>query len=176
MDRIADIIAHEKAAEKDDATVSAHRWAASKLMWEEVRAGRTKSEIGVAIRKSRQHVAFMVKCWEIVGRNYGSADYSTYPNFGTVYQSTEVRGQSARNRGSGKRKQPQDSDEQEDRPENAATWVATADASLDMLGANPSAWAFLGTEDMDTLRGLAEKSKTILAAVESRFASAKDAA
>jgi hypothetical protein len=173
MDRIADIIAHEKAAEKDDTTVSAHRWAASRLMWEEVRAGRTKAELGTEIGKSRQHVIFMVKCWEIIGRHYSGDDYSAYPNFNSVYRSPEVRGESARKRGVGKHKPGPESD---DRPENAAKWISTADASLDQLAMNPAAWDFLGDEDMATLRAISGKARTVLAAVESRFASAKDAA
>jgi hypothetical protein len=174
MDRIADIIRHEKAAERDDSAISAHRWAASKLMWEEHRAGSTHSSIAEAIGKSRQHVMYTIKCWEIIGRHYGSDNYTTFPAFGPVYNSPEVRGAAGKNRGPGRKFSPENADDR--RPENAGQWVTTADASLDMLASNPASWDFLGDSDMTTLRAIAEKTKTIVAAVEARFASANPAA
>lgn len=174
MDRIADIIAHEKAAERDDAQISAHRWAASKLMWEESRAGNSKTNIAEAIGKSRQHVIYTIKCWELIGRHYGSSDFSALPTFGAVYNSPEVRGVAGKSRGPGRRLSPEDAEQR--KPENAALWVNTADASLDQLATNPHAWDFLGDKDMATLRAISEKSKTIVAAIEARFASAESAA
>jgi hypothetical protein len=168
MDRIEQIKELEAAADKDTAGVSAVRWASAKLMWEEVRAGGTKQGIADAIGKSRQHVTFVVKCWEMVGRNYGS-DFAAFPNFGTVYISPEVRGESARNRGSGKSK---DRDKPEDKPETASAWIATADGALDQILANPAAWQFLGVEDLDTMRALSGKATIVLEAIENRLASA----
>lgn len=173
MDRIADIIAHEKAAEKDDATVSGHRWAASRLMWEEARAGNTKTDIAESIGKSRQHVIYMIKCWELIGRHYASEDYATFPSFNTVYSSPEVRGGQGKVRGPSKR---HESSDEQSRPDNPAQWVATADAALDQLAVNPEAWDSLGDRDMTTLRAISDKARNIVAAIETRFASAKPAA
>lgn len=173
-DRIAGIIEHEKAAERDDTAISAHRWAASRLMWEESRAGNTKANIAEAIGKSRQHVIYTIKCWELIGRHYASDDYASFPAFGPIYNSPEVRGAAGKSRGPGRRFDPAKEDDR--KPENAGQWVATADASLDMLASNPAAWDFLGDNDMATLRAIVEKTKTIVAAVESRFASQEPAA
>jgi hypothetical protein len=114
MDRIARIIELESAAAKPEQVASATRWRIAKLYWEEHNSGTTQAEIAERVGKSRPHVSYMVKCWEVCGRLF-SGRLSAFPDFQTIYRSPEVRGQSAEppsgrgNGGTGRRqRQPDD--------------------------------------------------------------------
>jgi hypothetical protein len=89
--RIARIIELESQASKPESAASAVRWETARLYWEEYRAGTPQKDIAEKVGKSRPHVCYMVKCWEICGRKITG----DLPDFQTIYRSPEVRGQSA---------------------------------------------------------------------------------
>ena len=111
MDRIARIIELERAAAKPEQLASATRWETAKLYWEEAHSGTTQTDIAAAVGKSRPHVSYMIKCWEITGKLL-TGSLASFPDFQTVYRSSEVRGQSAENGtyGDGERRQRQPDD------------------------------------------------------------------
>jgi hypothetical protein len=113
MDRIARIIELESAAAKPEQVASATRWRIAKLYWEEHNSGTTQAEIAERVGKSRPHVSYMVKCWEVCGRLF-SGRLSAFPDFQSIYRSAEVRGQSAeptgRGNGGNERRQRQPDD------------------------------------------------------------------
>lgn len=94
MDRIARIIELESAAAKPEQIASATRWEMSRLYWEEAQAGTSKTDIADKVGKSRPHVSYMVKCWEICGRKL-MGSLADFPDFQSIYHSEQVRGPSA---------------------------------------------------------------------------------
>jgi len=94
MDRIARIIELEGEAAKSEKIASAVRWETAKLYWEEAQSGTAKTDIAEKVGKSRPHVSYMVKCWEICGRKL-MGSLADFPDFQSIYHSEQVRGPSA---------------------------------------------------------------------------------
>jgi hypothetical protein len=91
LDRVSEIIEHESIAEGEEHVTSYHRWAAAELIWQEVTEGKSRRELGREIGKSHTHVRYMFNCWDTVGQKLGLS-YDQLPNFNTVYNSPEIRG------------------------------------------------------------------------------------
>jgi hypothetical protein len=114
MDRIARIIELEGTAAKPERIASEVRWRIARLYWEEHASGTSQTEIAERVGKSRPHVSYMVKCWEVCGRLF-KGPLAKFPDFQTIYRSAEVRGASAENGthergGDGSRRQRQPDD------------------------------------------------------------------
>jgi hypothetical protein len=92
--RIARIIELEGNATKPERIASEVRWETARLYWEEYQSGTSQAAIAEKVGKSRPHVTYMVKCWDITGRHMAD-DLASFPDFQTIYRSPEVRGQSA---------------------------------------------------------------------------------
>lgn len=172
-DRIAEIVALEGYADVNRETRSAQRWAAARLIWEELQS-KSYTVLSVEIKAaggkgSIGHLTCMKRCWELVVVQPGiePTDYDDLPFFGTVYQSDEVRrpadrkrrkttdGHEARGHRAGHRKDPC-------LHESAHAWIVNADEALDALAEHRVSWPFLTPEDLERLRGLPAKVDTIL--------------
>lgn len=97
MDRVERIIELERQAEKPVVINSRVRWELARLYWEEIEAGKSKAELAREIGKSTMHVLFMYRCWDITVAQTKMEynDYGGLPPFNSIYNSPEVRGQSA---------------------------------------------------------------------------------
>lgn len=113
VDRIARIIELEGTAAKPEKVASEVRWETARLYWEEARSGTSQTDIAAAVGKSRPHVSYMIKCWEVCGRLF-TGKLAGFPDFQSIYRSAEVRGQSAEptseRGGDGSRRQRQPDD------------------------------------------------------------------
>jgi hypothetical protein len=136
MDRIRRIIELENLSSSRNLATSGEKWEASRLIWEEVTAGKTKTELGREINKTAMHVLFMYRCWDIVvvqsGLSYG--DYGSLPSFYAIYNSPEVRGNppdsSSQGRSRGNR-EPEDVHSRVSRLGYLASAIAADISSLD---------------------------------------------
>jgi len=159
MDRIRRIIRHEAAADRDDTAISRHRWQAAQLIWEELQTGTTMTALGEAIGRSRQHVLYASRCWELAGQSYDEGDL---PPFNTIYHSVEVRGsqhppvigdQPAR-------EQPITQDQVG--PHTAHAWVEQASEAVRSLTEHQATWPFLDANDIATLANLPNRIQAIV--------------
>lgn len=177
--RIAEIVALEGYANVDREARSAQRWAAARLIYEELKTkpyGTLSSEIKAAGGKgSIGHLICMNRCWDLIVIQGGiePTDYSDLPLFSTVYNSEEVRRPAGRKR----RKKPVGHENRGHRAgqgkepclhESASTWIRRADDALDTLADHRVAWAFLIPEDIARLRGLIPKAEELIDLLESK--------
>jgi hypothetical protein len=131
-------------------------------MWEEVEAGRAKKELAREISKHPNHVRWMVRCWELVGKDIPGYPNGALPPFNDVYKSTEVRGDSGqdpdredgRTRAARAARPARDfsqgtpsGDQKEDK-----SWAAVIIEATDMLERVPGFWDMLSTEELNGLR------------------------
>jgi hypothetical protein len=153
MDRIAEIKRHLSIAEGDERTVSAHRWEAARLIWEEIEEGKSRRELAREIGKSHTHVRYMYNCWDLVGRKLvvsGGSD--ALPNFQAVYMSDEIRFPEDDEHKAQERHQRQREREQEDH--TAHGLVMRAANAVDSLARNSAYWPLLTDDDWDVLRAI----------------------
>ena len=168
MSRVAEIIEHEKAADGDEAAIEEHRWAAARLIWEELEGGTTKTELAERIGKSRTHVLFASRCWDLV-RDSG---YVTMPRYSDLYHSDDVRAdrnppvieQPAKAGGQGSRRTGDAvAGDEPPSPRDAATaWVSQACEGIELLETYRVAWAFLLPADIERLAGLPNRIEALL--------------
>src|SRR3954447_22406816 len=103
-DLIDQIKHYIKLADEAEGTASENNWAASRYVWEAVRAGVVQKDIAEETGKSQAHITRLKKCWEIRVVNQGLRRpvYRDLGNFYQFYNAPEVRGESAnREPGSG---------------------------------------------------------------------------
>lgn len=172
MDRVTDIIEHEKAADATASTESAHRWRAAHLIFQEIEDGQTKTALGELIGKSKTHVLYMYRCWERVGRKFPDTPLGELPVFSKIYSSTEVRGEpeKVRERQSGKR----DTTAQDSQPDkfSAAAWVLAIDEAVTLLGRHRVTWDSLEPSDIAVLKRIPDRVVSILKRITERKTSA----
>jgi hypothetical protein len=92
----------------------------------------------------------MQKCWKLVGQVQYEAfkdDFAQYPNFTTIYQSDEIRGEGDQDKGGDRKRSGHD---QEDFSAHGLT-VAASNA-VGSLADNPAFWPLLTDEDIEMLR------------------------
>jgi hypothetical protein len=167
MDRIEEIIQLEKMADRDDGTLSQQRWRAAKLIWEEIQEGATKASLAERIGKSRQHVLYMWRSWDLVGRNL---DYGDLPPFNGIYSSSEVRGEpqpvaaeeaTAPRRRRAAVAEPTESEEPIDPRRTVSLWIDQIEDALNQLTTYRIAWEFATSEDLSKLGGIGERVRTL---------------
>jgi len=162
-DRIEQIKRHLAKADGDESAISVHRWAASKLIWEEVQSGTSRRALADAIGKSHTHVRYMYNCWDLVGRKLDvSGTSDSLPNFQAIYASDEIRGtedgDSDSQPGSGKRKRKPD--EQMDYTTHGL--VVQAANAIDALARNRAHWPLLSEDDLALLRAIPPQVRALL--------------
>jgi hypothetical protein len=164
MDRIAEIKRCLLVADGDEKIVSKHRWKAAKLIWEEVKDGKSRRELGEEIGKSHTHVRFMYNCWDMVGRKLlVSAGLDSLPNFQAIYTSDEVRGTSdsdEHKEGSGSRKREPGKDPRSEY--TAHGLVVQADNAIDALLRSPAYHQLISDEDIVILRKLPAEIRSLI--------------
>jgi hypothetical protein len=102
----------------------------------------------------------MKKCWEIVGQVQYEAfkdDYAAYPNFTTIYQSDEVRGDGDGDKGGDRRQKGHAPDDSS--PHGLAQ--AAADA-IEALATDRSLWRHLTDDDIELLRDTKDKLRVLI--------------
>jgi hypothetical protein len=176
-ERVAEIVALEGYANVDREARSAQRWAAARLIYEELQEksfGALSIEIKAAGGKgSIGHLTCMRRCWDLVVIQGGiePADYSELPFFGTVYNSDEVRRPADRKR----RKATTGHTDRGHRHgqgkgpclhESASAWITAADEALNTLAEHRVAWAFLKGSDLNRLKGLIPKVEGLVDLIE----------
>jgi hypothetical protein len=151
MNRIEEIKRQLAAAEQNEKKASHSYWRAAELVWEEVTAGTSRRSLATEIGKSHTHVRYMFNCWDMVGRKIEG----DLPNFNTVYNSAEVRGdhdpdggEDGEREGSHRRKGHEPDDY------SAHGLVMQASNSIDALARNRAFWALLTDDDIALLREL----------------------
>jgi hypothetical protein len=176
-DKIAEIVALEGYADVDREARSAQRWAAARLIYEELQTksfGALSAEIKEAGGKgSIGHLTCMKRCWVLIVVQGGiePTDYADLPFFGTVYNSEEVRrpadrkrrrsttGHEDRGHRAGHKKDPC-------LHESASAWVLNAETALATLAEHRVSWQFLTAEDLTRLHGLIPKIENLIDLLE----------
>lgn len=94
MDRIAEIIRLENAAEKRVKPLSADRWRAAELIYAEIRDGKSLRKLGDEIGQTHTHVRYMYRCWDFFVARPGTRfdSYEALSDFAEAYRSPQVRG------------------------------------------------------------------------------------
>jgi hypothetical protein len=165
-DRIEEIKRCLLVAEGDEHVASVHRWKAARLIYDEVRSGTSRRELGSRIGKSHTHVRYMYNCWDIVGRKLqvsGSPD--TLPNFQAIYMSDEVRGDSGEEPDGGKtgsRRERRRRREDSALDTSAHGLVKSAAVAVNAIAQNPAYWPLLTDEDIEILRAIPPAVRAIL--------------
>src|SRR5215469_4850263 len=111
---VREIVRLEGKAAEVDKDSSANRWRAAQLIFGQLQH-RTFRELSQAIKEhggkgSIGHLERMNKCWKLVGAIQWETfkdDYAAYPNFTTIYQSDEVRGDGDQSAGTGRQREPE---------------------------------------------------------------------
>lgn len=165
MDTVEAIIEHLKLADGDESEVSYHRWEASRLIWEEIKAGKSRRGLAGDIGKSHTHVRYMFNCWELVGRKLEVSDPHELPNFQEIYMSSEVRGEPDNNPGDDKRdrRNRREPDPEDDVSAHGLTLRAAN--ALDTLNRNEAFWPLLTDDDVAVLREAGASLGSILAGI-----------
>ena len=151
---VAEIVRLEGQAAQTEKASSADRWRAAQLIHgqlehktfrklsEDIKTAGGKGSIG--------HLERMKKCWEIVGSVQWEAfkdDFAQYPNFTTIYQSDEIRGEGEGDKGGDRKRKGSD---QEDF--SAHCLAQAASDAVASLAENPAFWPLLTDEDLEMLR------------------------
>ena len=111
---VAEIVRLEGQAVQTEKASSADRWHAAHLIARQLETV-TYRTLSQAIKEhggkgSIGHLERMNKCWKLVGTIQWETfkdDYAAYPNFTTIYQSDEVRGDGDQSAGSGRQREPE---------------------------------------------------------------------
>jgi hypothetical protein len=164
-DEVAEIVRLEGQAAQTEKASSADRWRAAMLINGQLER-MTYRQLSAAIKEhggkgSIGHLERMSKCWELVGQVQYEAfkdDFAAYPNFSTIYQSDEVRGEGGQGksgeRGHGGGREPED---------NSASGLARSIASCtDTLIQNPAFWPLLTDDDIGLLRETKDKLRVLI--------------
>ena len=130
MDRIARIIELEGQAARPEKIASAVRWETAQLYWEEFHAGTPQKDIADRVGRSRPHVCYMVKCWEIyvVRPGFEFDSYEALGDFSAAYRSEQVRGADSQGNGQ-EQPQPEGAGRRRQRPRHKETQPASDDYS-----------------------------------------------
>ena len=153
MNRIEEIKSYLKAAEREERKSSHSYWRAAELIWEEVTAGTSRRALATEIGKSHTHVRYMYNCWDMVGRKIEG----DLPNFNTVYNSAEIRGEhdpdgdggDGGDREGGHRRRGQEPEDY-----SAHGLVMQASNAIDALARNRAFHQLLTPDDIAVLREL----------------------
>jgi hypothetical protein len=177
MDQIARIKELLGTADRADKKTSAERWEAARLIYEQLQAGQRQADLAREIGCHHNKVRWMARCWELVGSRYAAG--SPLPDFGPIYLSKDVRGESGKDPGQpdGRttrwQQQPGESElsgrrepRESDRPDNTAhgrvVAIRTAARSLADnrgmdIGLRASDWDELGEARSDIGRVLSRR-------------------
>lgn len=143
-DRIQKIIQLEEKAASQGEAVSSIRWETAELYWIEYEKDNTpQSEIAKRVGKSKVHVHYMIKCWDIVK----DLPKESFPDFQEAYHSPEVRGEAGQDKG-GDRKHKGNAPEDF----SAHGLAQSAAEAVDSLARNPAMWPQLTDDDIALLR------------------------
>jgi len=162
VDRIAEIKHHLAEADGDEATVSVHRWAAARLIYEEVQSGTSRRALAEQVGKSHTHIRYMYNCWDIVGRKLQvSGSEKSLPNFQAIYASDEIRGMEdgEEQKGSGDRRRKRPDDENSYTTHGLVVQAATA---IDALARNKTHHSLLTEDDLKLLRAIPPTVRALL--------------
>jgi hypothetical protein len=156
MNRVQSIIEHEKAAREPNANAGAHMWAAAREIWEEIQDGKQQKELATEIGKSRTHICWMNKCWEMCGR------MPALPDFYDAYYSVEVRGASAGTDYEGRGR--------DRRPDDIHTWASEVARYASRIADEPAGWPLLDAAERGALRHAVRSIERVLSARKGRSA------
>ncbi len=171
MNRIDEIISHEKLAEEATAEAEDHRWEAARLMYEEIHeGGSSQRKLAAMIGKSQPHVFRYCRAWE----RYVNVSPADRPSFAKACEQANPpgpakgqRNQGWEPRGGGRHKADEDEAGDDEEPaqrerEGASAWVRTAAEALDMLLVHRAAAKLLTAEDRARLLEMPGKVARIL--------------
>lgn len=157
MNRVEQIKTYLTIAEREEKKSSLNYWEASRLIWEEVTAGTSRRSLATSIGKSHTHVRYMFNAWDMVGRKDG-LPIEQLPNFNTVYNSAEIRGDYDPDGGDGGDDEERQGSHrrrgQEPEDYSAHGLVMQAANSLDALHRNKAYIPLLTDEDKTLIREL----------------------
>lgn len=161
---VAEIVRLEGQAAKTEKASSADRWRAAQLINGQLEH-KTFRQLSQDIKEaggkgSIGHLERMKKCWELVGSVQWEAfkdDFAQYPNFTTIYQSDEIRGENPEGKG-GDRK-PKGNDH-EDFSAHGLTLAASN--AVGSLVDNPAFWPLLTDDDTAMLRDTKDKLRILI--------------
>ena len=161
---VAEIVRLEGEAAKTEKASSGDRWHAAQLIHGQLQT-KTFRQLSQDIKDaggkgSIGHLERMKKCWEVVGSVQWEAlkdDFASYPNFTTIYQSDEIRGENPEDKGGDRKHRGQD---QEDFSAHGLAQSA-ADA-VDSLVRNPAMWPQLADDDISLLRDTKDKLRVLI--------------
>lgn len=163
-DLIDQIKHHIKLADESEATASENNWAASRFVWEAVKAGIVQKDIAEETGKSQAHITRLKKCWEVRVINQGVRRpvYRDLGNFYQFYNSVEVRGESARN-GSGSGSGPDGERREGERGDYSTSGlVFQATKAIDALYRNPAHIETISDDDIAALEEIRSRIARIL--------------
>jgi len=161
---VAEIVKLEGQAAQTEKASSADRWHAAYLIARqldqktfrqlsaEIKAAGGKGSIG--------HLERMQKCWKLVGAMQYEAikeDYGSYPNFTSIYQSDEVRGENDESKGGDRGHGSRDKDEI-----TAHSLVDTAADAIGTLRQNRTFWKDLSGGDIQRLNATRDGIRALL--------------
>jgi hypothetical protein len=158
---VAEIVRLEGQATQTEKASSADRWHAAQLISEQLEH-KTFRQLSQDIKQhggkgSIGHLQRMQKCWKLVGAIQYEAfkdDFAAYPNFTTIYQSDEVRGEGDQSQGSGR---------QRNVPEVTASSLVTAAAdAISELAHNREYRRQLTEGDMSSLRETRDTIRSLI--------------
>jgi hypothetical protein len=151
MNRVSEIIRLEKLAAGNDTKASEIWWEAAYLIWQEIQAGKQQKVLAEEIGKSRTHVCWMNKCWEL------ASIMVARPPFMEMYHSAEVRGESAMIDQTGAGRKPREVDDH-----SGHGLVSKAAEALGELSANPAYWPLMTEDDWTVIRELIPVIRSLL--------------
>jgi hypothetical protein len=87
VDRVAEIIEHEKLADDLQASADEHHWEAARLIAAELGDGKTQTRLAAEIGKGQGHVSKCAKIW----RTYGDYSPENRPAWHDAYRSVSCK-------------------------------------------------------------------------------------
>ncbi len=161
---VLEIVRLEGQAAKADKNVSSDRWRAAQLIHGQLQH-KTFRQLSQDIKEaggkgSIGHLERMKKCWDVVGQVQYEAfkdDFAQYPNFTTIYQSDEVRGEREGDKGGDRRHSGNAPDD------SSAHGLAQAAAdAIEALATDRSLWRQLTADDIELLRDAKDKLRVLI--------------
>jgi hypothetical protein len=161
---VAEIVRLEGQAAKTEKASSADRWHAAKLIFDQL-VHKSFRQLSQDIKEhggkgSIGHLERMNKCWKLVGQVQYEAfkdDYAAYPNFTTISQSDEVRGESDGDKGGDRRHSGNAPDDT-----SAHGLAQSAADAIEALVTDRSLWRQLTTDDIELLRDAKDKLRVLI--------------
>jgi hypothetical protein len=153
---VAEIVRLEGQATQTEKASSADRWHAAHLIARQLETV-TYRTLSQAIKEhggkgSIGHLERMAKCWKLVGETQYAAfgdNYGAYPNFTTIYQSDEVRGDGDQSAGSGRQREPEQT--------TGSSLVKAMNAAANELVGTRGYWRQLTDADVRLLQDTLDK-------------------